>query len=104
MGDLPGIRKGCVAAFGSTDPVSSTERLVVVAETRETDAKAQEHLRQQIDATIIDLLGTPADDVVLAPPQTVLKTSSGKVRRAACRERYEQGRHRSAAARCVVAR
>jgi 1-acyl-sn-glycerol-3-phosphate acyltransferase len=27
----------------------------------------------------------------LAPPQTVLKTSSGKVRRAACRERYEQG-------------
>jgi acyl-CoA synthetase (AMP-forming)/AMP-acid ligase II len=62
VGDLPGIRKGCVAAFGSTDPVSSTERLVVVAETRETDAKAQEHLRQQIDATIIDLLGTPADN------------------------------------------
>jgi len=58
--------------------------------TRETDAKAQEHLRQQIDAMIVDLLGTSADDVVLAPPQTVLKTSSGKVRRAACRERYEQ--------------
>jgi 1-acyl-sn-glycerol-3-phosphate acyltransferase len=91
VGDLPGIRKGCVAAFGSTDPVSSTERLVVVAETRETDAEAQAHLRQQIDATIVDLLGTPADDVVLTPPQTVLKTSSGKVRRAACRERYEQG-------------
>jgi 1-acyl-sn-glycerol-3-phosphate acyltransferase len=91
VGDLPGIRKGCVAAFGSTDPVSSTERLVVVAETRETDAKAQEQLHQQIDATIVDLLGTSADDVVLAPPQTVLKTSSGKVRRAACRERYERG-------------
>ncbi len=91
VGDLPGIRKGCVAAFGSTDPVSGTERLVVVAETRETDAKTQEDLRQQIDATIIDLLGTAADDVVLAPPQTVLKTSSGKVRRAACREHYEQG-------------
>jgi 1-acyl-sn-glycerol-3-phosphate acyltransferase len=91
VGDLPGIRKGCVAAFGSTDPASNTERLVVVAETRETDPKAQEHLRQQIDAMIVDLLGTSADDVVLAPPQTVLKTSSGKVRRAACRERYEQG-------------
>jgi 1-acyl-sn-glycerol-3-phosphate acyltransferase len=91
VGDLPGIRRGCVAAFGSTDPVSSTERLVVVAETRETDAQAQAHLRQQIEATIVDLLGTPADDVVLVPPQTVLKTSSGKVRRAACRERYEQG-------------
>jgi len=30
-------------------------------------------------------------DIVLAPPRTVLKTSSGKVRRAACRERYERG-------------
>ena len=38
-----------------------------------------------------DLLGTPPDDVVLAPPGSVLKTSSGKLRRAASRERYEQG-------------
>jgi 1-acyl-sn-glycerol-3-phosphate acyltransferase len=91
IGDLRGVRKGCVAVFGSTDPVSSTERLVVVAETRETDTEARERLRQQIEATTVDLLGTPADDVVLALPQTVLKTSSGKVRRAACRERYEQG-------------
>jgi 1-acyl-sn-glycerol-3-phosphate acyltransferase len=91
VGNLVGIRKGCVAAFGSPDPVSGTERLVVVAETRETDPQAHEQLRGQVDATIVDLLGTPADDVVLAAPQTVLKTSSGKVRRAACRERYEQG-------------
>lgn len=91
IGDLPGVRKGCVAAFGSPDPVSGTERLVVVAETRETEADAQEHLRRRIDAAVVDLLGTPADDVVLAPPQTVLKTSSGKVRRAACRESYERG-------------
>ena len=33
----------------------------------------------------------PADDVVLAPPHTVLKTSSGKIRRAASREFYEHG-------------
>ena len=91
VGDLPGVRKGCVAAFGSTDPVSGTERLVVLAETRETDAEQQTLLRSQIDALVIDRLGTPADDVVLAPPQTVLKTSSGKIRRAANRERYERG-------------
>jgi 1-acyl-sn-glycerol-3-phosphate acyltransferase len=30
--------------------------------------------------------------VALAPPHTVLKTSSGKIRRAACRELYEQGK------------
>jgi 1-acyl-sn-glycerol-3-phosphate acyltransferase len=91
VGNLPGIRKGCVAVFGSPDPVSGTDRLVVVAETRETEAREREGLRQQIESSVVDLLGTPADDVVLVPPQTVLKTSSGKVRRAACRERYEQG-------------
>jgi 1-acyl-sn-glycerol-3-phosphate acyltransferase len=91
IGNLAGIRKGCVVTFGSPDPVSGTERLVVVAETRETDTQVREQLRSQIDATVVDLLGTPADDVVLTPPQTVLKTSSGKVRRAACRERYERG-------------
>jgi 1-acyl-sn-glycerol-3-phosphate acyltransferase len=91
IGDLPGIRKGCVAVFGSPDPVSGTERLVVVAETRESEAPARGQLRSQIDTAVGDLLGTPADDVVLAAPQTVLKTSSGKVRRAACRERYERG-------------
>ncbi len=91
VGNIPGVRKGCVAAFGSTDPVSGTERLVVLAETRETDAEQQTKLRSQIDALIVDMLGAPADDVVLAPPQTVLKTSSGKIRRAASRERYERG-------------
>ncbi len=91
VGNIPGVRKGCVAAFGSTDPVSGTERLVVLAETRDTDAEQQTLLRAQIDALIVDLLGAPADDVVLAPPQTVLKTSSGKIRRTASRERYESG-------------
>ncbi len=91
VGNLPGVRKGCVAAFGNTDPVSGTERLVVLAETRDTDAEQQTLLRAQIDALIVDMLGAPADDVVLAPPQTVLKTSSGKIRRAASRERYESG-------------
>ena len=29
VGDIPGLRKGCVAVFGSPDPVSGTERVVV---------------------------------------------------------------------------
>jgi 1-acyl-sn-glycerol-3-phosphate acyltransferase len=33
----------------------------------------------------------PPDTVVLAPPGAVLKTSSGKIRRAATRERYTEG-------------
>jgi 1-acyl-sn-glycerol-3-phosphate acyltransferase len=71
--------------------VSGTERLVVLAETRETAPNALTQLRAQVEAVATDLLGTPPDDVVLAPPGSVLKTSSGKLRRAASRERYERG-------------
>jgi 1-acyl-sn-glycerol-3-phosphate acyltransferase len=91
LGNLTGIRKGCVAVFGSADPVSGTERLVVLAETRETNPDTLDGLRRQIDALVLELIGTPPDDVVLAPPHTVLKTSSGKLRRSASRERYERG-------------
>ncbi len=33
----------------------------------------------------------PPDDVVLAPPRSLLKTSSGKIRRTTGRELYEHG-------------
>ena len=38
VGDVPSIRKGCVAVFGVGDPATGTERVMVVAETRETEA------------------------------------------------------------------
>jgi 1-acyl-sn-glycerol-3-phosphate acyltransferase len=91
VGNIPGIRKGCVAVFGTADPASGTERLVVLAETRETDANSLAQLRREVGAVAADLIGTPPEDVVLAPPHSVLKTSSGKIRRAACRELYERG-------------
>ncbi len=92
IGDISGIRKGCVAVFGSPDPASGTERMIVVAETREGEASMLEALQSQIQGVATDLLGMPPDDVVLAPPHTLLKTSSGKIRRAAVRELFETGR------------
>jgi len=91
IGTLSGIRKGCVAVFGSPDPGTGTERVIVLAETRESAADAIEALRRRINELAVDLIGLPADDIVLAPPHTVLKTSSGKIRRAASREYYEHG-------------
>lgn len=90
IGEIEGIRKGCVAIFGSADPHSGTERLVVMAETYATELAAQDRLREQIIATTTDVIGTPPDDVVLVAPHTVLKTSSGKLRRAASRDAYEK--------------
>ena len=89
---IAGVRKGGVAVFAATDRRSGTERLVVLAETRVRDAAQRAQMIRAITALSATLLGAPADDVVLAPPRSVLKTSSGKTRRAACRELYEQGR------------
>jgi 1-acyl-sn-glycerol-3-phosphate acyltransferase len=91
VGDIDGIRKGNVAVFGSSDPDTGTERLVVLAETRETRSEVLERIRSDVYARTNDLVGTPPDDVVLAPRGTVLKTSSGKLRRAASRKIYEKG-------------
>ncbi|MBG7602420.1 MAG: AMP-binding protein [Gammaproteobacteria bacterium] len=92
IGDITGIRKGCVAVFGSHDPASGTERMIIVAETREGERATLEALQARIREEATDLLGMPPDDVVLGPPHTVLKTSSGKIRRAAMRELFETGR------------
>ena len=91
VGEIPNIRKGRVAVFGATDPNTGTERLVVLAETRKKDVAELNQLRQQINTVASKLIGGPADDIVLARPNTVLKTSSGKIRRSACRELYESG-------------
>ncbi|MGZ6977744.1 MAG: AMP-binding protein [Acidimicrobiia bacterium] len=91
VSDVPGVRAGCVAVFATPDPEAGTERLVVSAETREHDVTAREELRAAIVNLAVDILGTPPDEVVLLEPGSVPKTSSGKIRRAACREMYERG-------------
>jgi 1-acyl-sn-glycerol-3-phosphate acyltransferase len=91
VGELRGIRTGCVAAFGVADPRTGTEQLVVVAESRETTPERLETLRAAVADTVVTALGVPPDTVVLARPGAVLKTSSGKIRRSATRDVYLRG-------------
>jgi 1-acyl-sn-glycerol-3-phosphate acyltransferase len=92
VGDLDGIRKGQVAVFASEDMRTASERLVVLAESRQRDPAKRERLRQQVAALVSDLMGAPPDEVVLALPGAVVKTPNGKVRRSTCRQLYESGR------------
>ena len=89
---VQGVRKGCVAAFGISDPVRGTERFVIVAETRLTQAAARAELEATIIERIATALGVPPDLIVLSAPGSVLKTSSGKIRRGATRDAYASGR------------
>jgi 1-acyl-sn-glycerol-3-phosphate acyltransferase len=91
VGDIEGIRKGCVAVFGVTDARTGTERLVVVAETRLTEDAALMDLRQRVAETAARLLEAPPEEILLVPPGSVLKTSSGKLRRAATRDLFKEG-------------
>src|SRR5260370_23688637 len=76
-----GIRKGCVVAFGLTDEAAGTEKLVVVAETRERDAARRAALACAVTDLVARGLGLPPDRVELIPSGSIPKTSSGKLPR-----------------------
>ena len=67
-------------------PDGGRESLVVVAEARDADPSAD--VRSQVAARVRDVVGMPAEEVVLVRPGTLPKTSSGKLQRTLCRERY----------------
>ncbi len=92
VGDRPGIRKGCVAAFASPDRRTGSEQLIVVAETRSTDQAEKIKLEHDVAQTVTDVLGMPADEIIISPPHTVPKTSSGKIRRSTIQELYVAGK------------
>ncbi len=87
-----GVRQGCVAAFGIVDAETGTERLVLVAETRATDRGERQRIEAEVIKSVDTILGIPPDTVVLVPPQSVPKTSSGKIRRNETRNLYLNGR------------
>lgn len=85
---VKGIRKGCVIAFGLQDLESGTEKLVIIAETTEEDTNIREEMIHEISSKVVTDLGLPPDVVLLVPPGTVPKTSSGKLKRSACKQAY----------------
>jgi 1-acyl-sn-glycerol-3-phosphate acyltransferase len=91
VGEVEGVRRGSVVAFGLDRPELGTEGLVVVAETRLEEDDARERLTDAVAERVAAAVEVPPDRVVLVPPGTVPKTSSGKVRRAAARQQFLEG-------------
>lgn len=93
---VEGVRNGCVVAFGIADQVSSTERLVVVAELRDLKLANDGQLRSRVASTITEnisaALGLPPDIVELLAPHSIPKTSSGKLRREETKRLYLAGK------------
>jgi fatty-acyl-CoA synthase len=88
-GRVAGVRPGCVVAFGAPDARSGTERLVIAAEVRNVaDAK---RIGAEITSAVSEAMGVPPDLVETLPPQSIPKTSSGKLRRSETRRLFLEG-------------
>jgi fatty-acyl-CoA synthase len=83
LDDLPGLRKGSTIVFSR--PGKSSEEVVVVTETRETDLAS---LRATIVGKVSDEMQLAVADVAFVAPGALPKTSSGKLQRRKTRDLY----------------
>lgn len=81
---MDGVRAGNVIAFG-VEGRGGKEAFVVVAEAKGDDLAP---VRARVAESVRRAVGMPAKDIVLVAPGTLPKTSSGKLQRSVCRERY----------------
>jgi fatty-acyl-CoA synthase len=85
IANVDGVRAGNVIAFGTVGR-RGKEALVVVAEARDTDDHSS--VRDAVADRVRAVVGLTPEDVVLVRPGTLPKTSSGKLQRTLCRDRY----------------
>jgi acyl-CoA synthetase (AMP-forming)/AMP-acid ligase II len=92
--EVPGIHPGRTVAFGIPDPRLGTEAVAMVCEvngsagpdeTRQIESELRRRITQQSDVTL--------RDVRLVDGRWLIKTSSGKLARAANREKYLREKH-----------
>jgi len=83
---VEGIRKGNAAAF-AIEAKDGQERVVLLVEVAKGTAMSIE-LEHELEEAVARQEGIRPDRVVLAPAGTLLKTPSGKVRRAAVRDMW----------------
>ncbi|WP_025353457.1 type I polyketide synthase [Nocardia nova] len=83
------VRAGCVAAFSVEG--ADGERPVVVAEVKTTDADELAAAEMAVRAVLGTEHGLAPHAIEFVAPRTILKTSSGKIQRQACRAAYLAG-------------
>ncbi len=83
---VSGVRVGNTVAFGIQQE-NGRELLVIVAEVKDDSKMVSRNIAQ----AVLKSVGVSLADVVLVRPGSLPKTSSGKLQRALCRERYVAG-------------
>ncbi len=83
----PGLVQGSAVAFCIEDQAAT--RVVIVAETRARDREALDTITRGIREACQDAFLFGPDDVRLVAPGAIPRTTSGKVRRQACKRWYQ---------------
>jgi acyl-CoA synthetase (AMP-forming)/AMP-acid ligase II len=84
--EVPGVRRGGVAAFCTAG--ADRERVVVVAESRTPEDETR--IARDVRSALHRTLRLVPDEIRIVAPGTIPKTSSGKLKRAATRDLYER--------------
>jgi acyl-CoA synthetase (AMP-forming)/AMP-acid ligase II len=87
-GDTPGAHPGRVVAFGVFNEDTGTEEVVVVAEAETEDAAERARIGDEIRQRVTQGSDVALRNVQIVGPKWMIKTSSGKPARLACRDKY----------------
>lgn len=90
MNDVEGVIPGRTVAFGVADAESGTENVVVIAESHAVKSNEQDALRTKLFSILSQRADISPSDVIVVEPSWLIKSTSGKISRAANREKYLQ--------------
>ena len=92
--ELPGVHAGRAVVFGVPDRKEGTELIAVVAEVATVDPVERQQISKRIRQEVVRQSMVTASYVQLVDPKWLIKTSSGKIARAANREKWLAERQR----------
>jgi acyl-CoA synthetase (AMP-forming)/AMP-acid ligase II len=88
LNDVPGVHPGRTVAFGVLNDQLGTEDIAVIVEAETGDPDARADIAREIRTRIAQTTDVMAHYVHLVEPMWLLKTSSGKIARAANKEKF----------------
>jgi acyl-CoA synthetase (AMP-forming)/AMP-acid ligase II len=88
LNDIPGVHPGRTVAFGVPNEALGTEDIAVICEVETDDPHAHAAIARAIRTRVAQTTDATARYVHLVGPRWLLKTSSGKIARAANRQKF----------------
>lgn len=87
-GSVEGVQPGRASAFSTFDPRVQSERIVILAEADRAGQRPEQEVRVEIRQRVLAALQVANFSVEIVPPGWLVKSTSGKMARAANRDKW----------------